>query len=148
MGRYRPVARLDVLDGEGISASKDGGEHFVILLNVYEGGVGGSVASAMAAGGSSAAEGHGLKVGERSKATILLKVFDNPLCILLAKSITRGDILCNALARGQVLNNCFSGSCEMSGDGGLDNVTSGDSDVREIAGGIGVPLVPSCSINK
>ena len=145
---YLPDTSLDVLDGGGRSAGGDGGEDFAILLNVYECGTRGCVGSAARSSGSGAGEGHGSKVGEGNKAVALLKVFDDPLSILLAKSIARGEVLGNGLASGQVLDGRYTRGRRVSGDGGLDFVTSRDGDAREIVSVVRVPLVPCCSVNE
>lgn len=113
------------------------------MLDVQEGSTRRSVGSAARARGSGAAKGHGSKVGKGHKTTVLLKVFDDPLSILPAKSRARGDLLGDGLAFGQILDDRFTRSRRIGGDSGLDNVTSGDGDTREIVGVIRVPLVPS-----
>jgi hypothetical protein len=145
---HRPVTCLDVLDGGGRSASSDGCENLAVLLNVDNGGTRGGVGGATRARGSSTRESHGAKVHEGNKATVLLKVFNDPLGILLTKSIRRGEFLCDDLASGQVLDDCCTRSRRGSSDGGLDNITSADADAREIVGIVRVPLVPSYSTNE
>ena len=145
---YRPVTCLDVLDGGGGAAGGDGGEDFTVLLNVHERGTGGGVGSAARASSSGAGEGHGSEVCEGNKAVTLLKVFDDPLSVLLAESIAGGEVLGDGLASGQVLNGRYTRGGRVSGDGGLDLVTSRDSDAREVVGVVRVPLVPSCSVNE
>ena len=144
----QPVTSLDVLDGGGRSAGGNGGENLVVLLNVDEGSTRGGVGGATRASGSGASELHGAKVRERNKAAVLLKVFDDPLSILLAKSIGRGEVLGDGLASGQVLNDSCTRGSGGSSNGGLDLITSADSDAREIVGVVGVPLVPSYSTNE
>lgn len=145
---HRPVTCLDVLYGGGRSTGSDGCENLAVLLNVDDGGTRGGVGGATGARGSSARESHGAKVREGNKTTVLLKVFDDPLGILLAKSIRRGEFLCDGLTSGQVLNDCCARSRRGSSDGGLDNITCADADAREIVGVIRVPLVPSYSTDE
>ena len=144
----QPAAFLDVLDSGGRSFGCDGRENLAILLNVVEGGTRGGVDRAARARGSGTTERHGTKVPKRNKATPLLKVFDDPLRVLLTESRGRSEVLSNGLVGGQVLNDRCTRSLGSSCDGGLDNITSIDGDVGEIVGVVGEPLVPSYSTNE
>ena len=118
-----------------------------VLRNVDESSTRRGVGGATRARGSSVNEGHGAKVREGNKTAVLLKVFDNPLSILLAKGIRRGEVLRDSLASSLILNDRRTRSRRGSSDGSLDNITSTDGDPREIIGVVRVPLVPSCSVN-
>ena len=142
------VTCLDVLDGKGVSTGGDGCENFVALLNVDEGSARRGVGGATRARRSSAREGNGAKVRESNKVVVLLKVFDNPLSILLTKSIRGSEFLCDSLASGLILNDRCARSRGGSSDGGRDNVTSTDGDAREIVRVVRVPLVPSYSMHE
>ena len=148
-GDQQPVAFLDVLDGDGRSFGGDGGESLVVLLNVEDGGTSlrGSVDGAARARGNGVTKGHGTKVPKWNLGNPLLKVFDDPLRILLTESKGRSEMLGNGLVGGQVLNDRCTRSPGRGCDGGLDNVTSVDGDAGEIAGVVGEPLVPSYATN-
>ena len=119
-----------------------------VLLNVEEAGTRGGVDSAPRARGSGTTERHGTKVPKRNKATPLLKVFHNPLRILLTESRGRSEVLGDGLVGGQVLNDRCTRGLGSSCHGGLDNITSFDGDAGEIVGVVREPLVPSYSTNE
>ena len=141
------VTSLDVLDDDGGSVNGNGGKN-IVLLNADDGSTRGGVDGAARASGSGASELHSTKVRKRNKAVVILKVFDDPLSILLAKSIGRGEVLGDVLASGQVLNDSCTRGIGGSSNGGPDHITSADVDTREIVGVVGVPLVPSYSTNE
>ena len=75
-------------------------------------------------------------------AVAVVKVLDDPLSVLLAKSSGRGEGLGDGLASRKVLNDGCSGLGGGSSDGELDLVAGLDGDAGEIVGVVGVPFIP------
>jgi hypothetical protein len=116
------------------------GKNLAALLNVQNGCVfGGDRVSVL--DGVGIGESHRAEVGEGNQAAggagALLKVFDNPLSIVLAKRTIRhiGEGLGHGRARGQVLDSGASGRLARGNDGHQDGIASSDGDAGEIVWG-------------
>lgn len=81
-------------------------------------------------------ESDSAKVGERDERAVLFKVLDDPLCILLAESVSGSEGLSNGLSGGLVLDDSLARF-------GGDDITGTDGDAGEIEGESGEPLIPS-----
>lgn len=90
-------------------------------------------------------KGHRAKVGKGGKTPTLFEIFDNPLCVLLAKRESRIKTLGHRLSTGQILDCGVTRRRGRSCDGEFDNISTRDVDACEIVGRGGVPLVPSYS---
>lgn len=94
--------------------------------------------------GRGVGESDGTEVGEGNQAATLLKVFDDPFSIGLAKRARRaGEAVVNRLARGQVLKSGNTSSLARSSDGDLDLVTNAQVKAAEGVRVVGNPLEPS-----
>ena len=145
---HRTIPPSDEANSDGVSTSRDRGEHLTILRNINEGGIDGGVSSAIIASGSGMTKGHIPKVAKGNLAPVIDKVLDDPLSIIPAERRSRVDVLGHSLSRGHVLDDGRARRRRVDGDGRLDHVTRRERDAGEIAGGIGVPFVPRCSVNK
>ena len=88
-------------------------------------------------------ESDSAKVGERDERAVLFKVLDDPLCILLAESVSGSEGLSNGLSGGLVLDDSLARFGGGGGYGGGDDITGTDGDAGEIEGESGEPLIPS-----
>lgn len=138
----RNLVDLNVLDSNSGAGSSDRGKN-AVLLNVNDGGTSG-VNSGTALGGLSTGEDNSAKVGKGDQGAALLKVLNDPFCVVLAKLVgfTR-EFVGNGSARADVLNNSSSGRGAGGSHSDFDNISSRDGDAREVVGVVRVPLVPS-----
>lgn len=121
--------RLDVGDGDGARASRDGSEGFAALLNVDD--LGTTWASTTCA---SASKGDCTKVGEWNEAAALFVILNDPLGVRLTERGRRGNRLADGLALCDVLD---YGRAGLRGGGShrqFDLIARREADAREVVG--------------
>jgi hypothetical protein len=143
---HRPFERLGlhIHDGEGRPVDRDRGQNLVVLLDVDDAGPIRRVVPGPR--GHGIRKGHRAKVGKRNEVAVtIFEIFNDPLCILPAKRISRGELRGPGLAIGEILDRGDTRRRGIRSDSGSNDVPGGDLEVGEIVRPVGVPLVPCCS---
>lgn len=134
---------LDILNSDRAARGRNRSQNLAALLDINQSGAR-RPNSGTAIGSLSPGEGDSAKVSKRHQRPVGLKVFNDPLGIVLAQIAVHaaGEGVGDSLALGHILDSGRASGLAGCINGDPDRVASGDGDAAEVVRVVGVPLVP------